>query len=150
QSNVVVNFPSPGTDNCGLASVDCVPAPGMAFDIGSTVVNCTATDIAGNTTNCAFEVIVSAIPPEPHDLAVTKMTAPKKITLSSKLPSVIGKFSVSIQNLGLFTETIPDLSTLENLVTVTAHSLGACADIQPQLVTPKITFPYALASKKSL
>lgn len=40
-------------------SVDCAPPSGSAFPAGTTVVNCTATDGAGNTAHGSFNVAVS-------------------------------------------------------------------------------------------
>jgi hypothetical protein len=73
----VVNYPLPvAADDCsGIASVVCVPPPGSFFPVGLTVVVCTATDGAGNQTNCTFTVSVrDAQPPAiacPVDITVT-------------------------------------------------------------------------------
>jgi hypothetical protein len=57
----VVNYPAPtATDNCGLASVVCVPPSGSTFNEGTTTVVCTATDTSGNTAACSFTVTVGA------------------------------------------------------------------------------------------
>lgn len=54
-----VNFATPAvSDNCAGASVVCAPASGSVFPVGSTTVNCTASDAAGNTATCAFTVTV--------------------------------------------------------------------------------------------
>jgi hypothetical protein len=59
QNNAAVNYPAAtATDNCQIASVDCVPPSGSTFPVGATTVNCTATDTAGNIANCAFTVTV--------------------------------------------------------------------------------------------
>lgn len=42
----------------GLATTVCSPASGSAFAVGATSVTCTATDIAGNSTNGSFTVRV--------------------------------------------------------------------------------------------
>lgn len=58
----VVNFSTPSaTDNCSSASVTQTsgPASGSAFPAGSTTVTFTATDSAGNTTTCSFDIIVT-------------------------------------------------------------------------------------------
>ncbi len=41
------------------AAVTCSPLSGSAFPLGSTTVNCTATDVAGNTATASFDVVVS-------------------------------------------------------------------------------------------
>ena len=53
-----VNYTVTATDNCS-ATVTCTPASGSVFPIGTTTVNCTATDPAGNTDTCSFTVTVT-------------------------------------------------------------------------------------------
>jgi aldose sugar dehydrogenase len=84
-----------------------------------------------------------------HDLAVTKLKAPKKITLTGTLTNRTGKVKVTIQNRSNHTETIDDLTMLTNLVDLDVVSLGACAEPTHTLVPPK-TLPVAVASKKKL
>ncbi len=55
----IVNYTAPMvTDNC-QASADCIPPSGSIFQVGTTRVNCTATDSSGNTAICAFAVTVN-------------------------------------------------------------------------------------------
>jgi HYR domain len=55
-----VTYPMPtASDNCGVASVTCDRASGSFFDVGTTLVTCTATDMAGNTSQCSFNVTVN-------------------------------------------------------------------------------------------
>ena len=55
----IVNFPDPLVmDNCPGATVVCTPASGTAFPLGTTTVNCTATDSGGATAMCNFKVTV--------------------------------------------------------------------------------------------
>jgi Concanavalin A-like lectin/glucanases superfamily/HYR domain len=61
----VINYPTPSaTDDCGKATVSCVPPSGSCFPVGTTTVVCTAAD--GSKTSpdaeCIFEVIVDACP----------------------------------------------------------------------------------------
>src|SRR5439155_685802 len=45
-----VNFTVTGSDLCsGSATVVCIPASGSVFPVGTTTVNCTATDASGNS-----------------------------------------------------------------------------------------------------
>ncbi|HEY6328514.1 MAG TPA: HYR domain-containing protein, partial [Blastocatellia bacterium] len=61
--SVVVNYITPiATDNCAGVTVQCNPASGSAFPVGTTTVLCTATDAAGNKTTCTFLVCVVAGP----------------------------------------------------------------------------------------
>lgn len=54
-----VDFTDPGaSDNCPGVGVACDPASGSAFPVGTTTDVCTATDAAGNTDGCAFDVTV--------------------------------------------------------------------------------------------
>ena len=43
----------------GAVQVTCMPASGSSFNVGSTTVNCGATDHAGNHATSSFQVIVS-------------------------------------------------------------------------------------------
>jgi hypothetical protein len=44
-------------------SVDCLPASGSVFPIGSSTVTCTATDATGNQASDSFPVTVTFVPP---------------------------------------------------------------------------------------
>ncbi len=59
------NWTAPGfTDNCAGAMLGVSKAPGSLFNIGVTTVVYTATDAAGNTAICSFNVnVVDNIPP---------------------------------------------------------------------------------------
>ncbi len=59
-SGAIVNYPLPtATDIVDVTvPVICTPAPGATFPIGTTAVNCTATDHAGNTATRRFTVTV--------------------------------------------------------------------------------------------
>jgi uncharacterized repeat protein (TIGR01451 family) len=60
QATAVVNYPAAtATDNCTGASAECSPPSGSRFPVGFTLVTCTATDLALNTANCIFSIIVS-------------------------------------------------------------------------------------------
>ncbi len=56
------------TDLCcpnqpGMLQVSCVPPSGTCFPLGTNIVHCTATDVAGRRSRCCFRVIVQ--PPNP-------------------------------------------------------------------------------------
>src|SRR5207253_5289329 len=56
----IVTYPTPtASDNCGSVMVVCSPPSGSTFPVGTTTVNCTATDTAGNTASCSFNVTFS-------------------------------------------------------------------------------------------
>jgi hypothetical protein len=46
------------TDNVAVTSVSCEPASGSTFPVGTTLVNCIASDAAGNTSSRSFSVNV--------------------------------------------------------------------------------------------
>jgi uncharacterized repeat protein (TIGR01451 family) len=98
-----------------------------------------------NYTNICTPVVI-------NNLAVTAFKAPKKVALSATKTNVVGKLSVTIQNRSLHAETIPNLTVLSNLVTITLSPLGtnSCTSPVVQLVPPKKALPIALASGKSL
>lgn len=57
-SGAVVTYAVNATDNVAVTSLLCAPASGSVFPIGSTPVNCTASDAAGNTSSKSFSVTV--------------------------------------------------------------------------------------------
>lgn len=60
QNSVVVKYSLPTVvDNCAGATPVCTPPPGSAFALGTSVVTCTATDAADNTSTCTFSVTVT-------------------------------------------------------------------------------------------
>lgn len=152
QTNAMVNFLAPSvSDNCPGASVACLPVSGSTFSLGTNTVTCIATDLSSNTSTCNFDVIVQPAPPEPHDLAVIKMKAPKKINFAADVPNnVVGTFVVSIQNRSAHSEIISNATVLANLVTVSVQSLSNCPSFSATMVPPTTAFPITLASKKKL
>jgi uncharacterized repeat protein (TIGR01451 family) len=58
-ASAVVNYASPTTTgNC--VTTTCDPPSGSTFNLGTTVVNCTATDSSNNTVDCSFTVTVTS------------------------------------------------------------------------------------------
>src|SRR5205085_8331814 len=48
------------SDNCpGVGTPSCTPPSGSNFQKGTTTVNCSVTDAAGNSNSCAFTVTVN-------------------------------------------------------------------------------------------
>ena len=78
------------SDNCtDPVTVTQDPAPGTVVDIGATeTVTLTATDEAGNTTTCAFDVVVDALGVEDAELSTNITIFPNPtdgdITLSNR------------------------------------------------------------------
>jgi len=62
-----VSFAPTASDTCsGPPTVVCAPSSGSGFPIGTTSIACTATDHAGNTVSCQFQVTVLG----PRDMLV--------------------------------------------------------------------------------
>mgnify|MGYP003881124325 CR=1 FL=1 len=60
QCDAVVNFTVTATDNCdGSVAVSLNQNSGTSFNVGTTTINASATDAAGNTGSCSFDVIVT-------------------------------------------------------------------------------------------
>jgi uncharacterized repeat protein (TIGR01451 family) len=57
-SGAVVSFTTSATDNAPGVTKTCIPASGSTFAIGTTTVNCTATDASSNTTSKSFQIKV--------------------------------------------------------------------------------------------
>jgi hypothetical protein len=52
-----VTYPAPvALDNCPGSTFVCSPPSGSLFPIGTTIVNCTATDTSGNIATCSFSI----------------------------------------------------------------------------------------------
>jgi hypothetical protein len=90
QCSAVVNFPVPNaTDNRPGVVVECDPAPGSVFQKGPTQVACTATDAAGNTASCSFNVVVK-------DREAPQTTCSADITLGCSVDLLVpASFSVT-------------------------------------------------------
>ena len=57
----VVSFTPVAADICGVPNVVCVPPSGSAFPLGTTRVDCTATDGGSNSVQCHFTVEVRTL-----------------------------------------------------------------------------------------
>jgi hypothetical protein len=64
-AGAAVAYPAPTTTDVvdPNPSVDCLPASGSVFPIGSSTVTCTATDATGNQASDSFPVTVTFVPP---------------------------------------------------------------------------------------
>lgn len=88
---------------------------------------------------------------EAHDLAVTKLKVPKKITLSEKRPSVTKPVVVEIQNRSPGDETISDINELKELVSLIVSSVDDSAGAPTAILRgTKKRLPITLKSKKKL
>ncbi|MCI0596224.1 MAG: HYR domain-containing protein [candidate division Zixibacteria bacterium] len=57
--DAVVTYTVTASNGCPGVTLVCNPASGSIFPKGTTTVNCTATDVAGNTASCSFTVTVN-------------------------------------------------------------------------------------------
>lgn len=87
-----------------------------------------------------------------HDLAITSITPPKNVILSSGTPYRTSTVKLTIQNKGPFPETIVDTTMLNNLIILNVESLGACPVPSTILHTgkPQKLFPIALKPGKTV
>jgi hypothetical protein len=87
-----------------------------------------------------------------HDLAITKITAPKVVNLKAGGPAVAKRVSVTVQNRSTHSETITTSTQLSNLVTLAVQSLhpSNCAAIVPIFHNgpPQKALPFTLKSKQ--
>jgi hypothetical protein len=94
--------------------------------------------------------IVMNGPTPVHDLAVTKITAPRAVRVSPAKHLV----KVRIQNRSAHAETVPDQATLGNLVTLDVLPIGGpCAPrpvVSLRVGSPQRALPVTLAPKASL
>src|SRR2546422_1687648 len=93
-TGAVVTFSSSASDIVdGSVAVSCSPTSGSIFPLGTKVVTCTATDLAGNTGAATFEVsVVDTTPPA--------LSLPADITREATGPSgAVVSFTVSANDL---------------------------------------------------
>ena len=71
-----MRFAATATDAVSTPTIVCVPAAGSVFPLGTTVVDCTATDTAANASTGTFAVTVV-------DTTAPEMTVPANITVEA-------------------------------------------------------------------
>ncbi|HEX5706957.1 MAG TPA: HYR domain-containing protein [Pyrinomonadaceae bacterium] len=83
-----VTFSVTATDNNPGVSVTCTANSGASFEVGTTPVSCTATDLAGNTTSCDFNIVVTPVgcnltsaPPTPNVGTLPTRTGACSVTI---------------------------------------------------------------------
>jgi len=87
-----------------------------------------------------------------HDLAITKLIAPKTILLTRNAPAKTKQVTVEVQNRGWHPETILDRTALAKLVKLEIASLGNCPGPVPVLHEgpAQPALPVTLESKATL
>ena len=93
-AGVAVSYTATASDNSGVApAVSCSPGSGSVFPIGSSTVNCTATDAAGNSSSGSFSVVVNGPAAESTSLISTiqgfGLGQGTSTSLTSKLQSAV-------------------------------------------------------------
>jgi hypothetical protein len=143
------------TSNHGEQGVAHGVSPWSANDIslqpGFNIIDVTASDAAGNTATDSLSVIYTpSQPPEVHDLAIVRLTAPRLISLRAAGPALTKRIKVMIQNRGAHDEVIPSFEVMSNLITVQLTNLvDNCAVPQVRLITrPPNYVPRILKSKQ--
>jgi hypothetical protein len=58
ETSTIVNYVVTATDNCSAVTLVTVPPSGSSFPLGTTIVQATATDAAGNVTTETFQITV--------------------------------------------------------------------------------------------
>jgi hypothetical protein len=119
------------TDNCPGVTVICLPPSGLTLPVGTSSVDCTATDAAGNTSNCSFTITVrDGVAP-----SVTCPTAPIAVNAGNNCAAAMPDVRSSVTatdsctpaaNLTV-TQSIPVGSPLppgQTIVTVTVADSG--------------------------
>ena len=133
-----VDYPAPTTSG-GTApvSVSCTPASGSSFPLGTTTVNCSASDAQSRTASCSFNVTLTH-----QRLAVTKLVAfgdsltagengrvsgiAQIIDVPNAYPTVLQQLfqeripsqEITVVNAGLSGERVSDISANERLKAV--------------------------------
>jgi hypothetical protein len=76
-----VTYLASANDNIdGTIAISCLPISGALFPIGTTTVNCSATDAAGNTTSGSFTITI-------QDTTLPIITVPANITREANIPA---------------------------------------------------------------
>jgi streptogramin lyase len=70
-AGAVVSFATSASDDVDtILTVNCSPASGATFPIGTTTVTCSSTDAAGNTASASFQIAVKGAAAQLADLVV--------------------------------------------------------------------------------
>jgi len=117
QNATVVTFTLPvASDQRSTPTVTCEPASGTPFAVGTTTVQCTATDSVGLTDTTSFDVLVEAAPDEPPILPTAPPDEPPILPTAPPDVSVTAPFG---QNTTVVTFALPVASDLRSTPTVT-------------------------------
>jgi TolB protein len=126
-NGAVVNFEAAATDKVdGSVAVTCTPTSGSTFPYGTTTVDCSATDKAGNAASASFKVTVQD----------TKAPAVLDATL---VPNPGAKVSRTAVVSAQFSEKVQYVNTstfkLDRIVTVPSGKKGTVTKYEPVAAT---------------
>jgi hypothetical protein len=86
-----------------------------------------------------------------HDLSVTGITAAASVSFTKKTVSKTVPVRVTIQNRGIYNETITDTAMLNHLIGLTVTSFGSCPNPVPVLISASPNrYPITLKPKGSM
>jgi hypothetical protein len=93
-SGAAVTYSTPSATDLGAsAPVNCLPASGSTFAVGTTTVTCTANDGRGNTSSAQFHVIIAPFDATPPVIAVPADITVEAVNGSGKSVSYSVGFS---------------------------------------------------------
>ncbi len=151
-AGVVVNYTTPvGTDNCAGVTTTLTAglASGSIFPIGPTVVTYTATDAAGLTASCSFNVLVKGLPPVincPANIVVSSSTnacgANVNYAATENTGIPVSTISYSIAPGSFFpvgTTTVTATATNAVGTSICTFTVKVVDDVAPIVITKNIT-----------
>ena len=143
-NTAAVLFPVPVlTDNCPMVQYTCTHQSNDIFNCGNTMVTCTATDMAGNTASCSFnvEVLCECVDIVSSLISCDKATNTYVFSISIINNSGAGSTCTSVINLDPAEGVILNQSTSWN-----GNNGTITGVIQPTLVAP-FTFNLSIESE---
>lgn len=103
-TGAIVDFAVGTLDNCTTLPFTCEPSSGSLFPIGTTPVTCTATDGAGNTASCTFNITVEAPVLEPRQAKIWVREQLASMAAEADVPGDLERFAAAIQYLDAATD----------------------------------------------
>lgn len=143
-NSAMVVFPPPVvTDNCPMVQYSCSHQTNDIFNCGNTLVTCTATDMAGNTATCNFEVDVACDCVDVVSSVINCDKATHTYLFSINIINNSGMGSTCTSSVSLDPAQGVILNQVTNWINNTGTITGA---IQPTLVAP-FTFNLSVVSE---